>query len=147
MCNVQVQTGLYSYLMHWFKYRVNWMDMEHISLPLLAISVARNFEQKVAKFQKTPKDLHQSTFENPKYLHQSSSKRQKYLHQNTKRQILNWFKTSFLPNFQKQPKSSQKDQVAKRKFLQQIGVKSSQICDKSPNMATLLAMVSLLVKF
>ena len=71
-------------------------------------SVARNLEQKVIKFLKTQKDLHQSTFENPKYLHQISFKRQEYLHQSTKEWIQNWSKTGLkpvcLPNFQKKPK-------------------------------------------
>ena len=57
-------------------------------------SVARKFEQKV-KFQKTPKDLHQSTCENPKYIHQSSFKRQKYLHQSKQRQSQNQFFAKF----------------------------------------------------
>ena len=34
----------------------------------MKLSVARKFEQKVAKFYKIPKDLHQSTFENIKAL-------------------------------------------------------------------------------
>ena len=43
---------------------------------ILENSVARKFEEKVAEFQKIPKDLHQSSFENPKHPNQSSFKRQ-----------------------------------------------------------------------
>ena len=75
-----------------------------------------NLEQKVAKFYKTQKDIHQSTLENPKYLHQW------------------WFKTGSKPvfhqTFKSSQKSSQNGKVAKRKFWHQIGVISSQICDK-----------------
>ena len=85
------------------------------------LSVARKFEQKVAKFEKTPKYLHQSTCENPKYLHQRSFKRQKYLHQSTKRKSQNRFKTGlkpvFIQIFKSSQKSSQKEQVAKEKIL------------------------------
>ena len=62
-------------------------------------NVARMFEQKVAKFKKTPKNLHQSTFENPKYLHRRSSKRPNYLYQSTKRKSQNRFKTGLKPVF------------------------------------------------
>ena len=64
-------------------------------------------EQKVAKFQKTPKDLHQSTFDNPKYLHQS-----------TKRQTQN----QFLQIFKSRQKSSQKEILV-----------AANWCQKQPN--------------
>ena len=76
-------------------------------------NVARKFEQKVAKFQKTPKDLHQSNLEKPKNLHRSSFKRQEYLHQSTKRQSQNqlFAKFSKVAKKAKLPKrpSSQKE--------------------------------------
>ena len=37
-----------------------------------SLSVDIKFEEKVAKFKKTPKDLHHSSYENPKYLLQWS---------------------------------------------------------------------------
>ena len=49
-------------------------------------SAAKNFEQKVAKICKTPKDLHQhqSNFKISKDLPQRPPKCQKYLHQSSK---------------------------------------------------------------
>ena len=42
------------------------------------------FEQKIAKFFKTPKDLHQSNFKITKDLHQRPPKSQEYLNQSSK---------------------------------------------------------------
>ena len=53
-------------------------------------SAARKFEQKVAKFKKNPKDLHQRPPKSLKYLHQSSKNYDK-----------NRFKQGFLTIFEK----------------------------------------------
>ena len=45
---------------------------------------ARKFEQKVAKFLKTTKDLHPTNFKISKDLHQRPPESQKYLHQTSK---------------------------------------------------------------
>ena len=81
-----------------------------LQLPIVIwSSVARNFEQKVAKFLKTPKDLHQTIKALLKTQNiQSSSKRPKYLHQSTKRKSQNRFKTGLKPVFSQISKSSQK---------------------------------------
>ena len=63
-------------------------------------SAARKFEQKVAKFLKTPKDLHQSNFKILKDLHQRPPKSQIYLHQSSKNYAINRFK-QFLTIFEK----------------------------------------------
>ena len=76
-------------------------------------SAARKFELEVSKFWKTPK-----------YLHQSSFKWQKYLHQRTKRKSP--FQTGFQPVVCQIFKSSQKCQVAKIKFWQQIVSKEAK---------------------
>ena len=66
-----------------------------ISLKILS-SAARKFEKKVAKFLKTPKDLHQSNFKITKDLHQRPPKSQKFLHQSSKNYAKNWFKQVLL---------------------------------------------------
>ena len=96
-------------------------------------SVAKKFEEKVAKFQKNPKQL-----EKTKYLYQIF-KIQKYLHLNRKSISQTSFKQvsclSFISN--KKGKVAKKGKVYKFNFWSQNWVKSSQIGIKSPKMAPL----------
>ena len=64
-------------------------------------SAARKFEQKVAKFLKTPKVLHQRNFKVLKDLHQRPLKSQKYLHQSSENHAQNLFKQVFMLIFEK----------------------------------------------
>ena len=64
-------------------------------------SAARKFEQKVAKFLKTPKDLHQSNLKISKDLHQRPPKIQKHLHQSSENHAKNLFKQVFMTIFEK----------------------------------------------
>ena len=64
-------------------------------------SAARNIGQKVAKFLKNPKDLHQSNLKISKDPHQRPPKSQKYLHQSSNNHAINPFKQGFLIIFEK----------------------------------------------
>ena len=87
-------------------------------------SAARKFEKKIAKFLKTPKDLHQSNFKITKDLHQRPPKSQKYLHQSTKNYVKNWFKQVFLIFLKSSPKKSQilksPNQKTDRQMVQKV---------------------------
>ena len=100
------QSGLY-YILCFISEKTLW------GLVVNLHSVARNFLQKVAKFQKTPKHLHQSTFENPKYLQHSSSKSQNAYIKAQKERSKTGLKPVFCQTFKRSQKSSQKGQVAK----------------------------------
>ena len=64
-------------------------------------NAVRNLAQKVAKFLKTPKDLHQSNFKITKDLYQTPPKSQKYLHQSSKNYAKNRFKQVLFNFFEK----------------------------------------------
>ena len=84
------------------------------------ISAARKFEQKVAKFLKTPKDLHQSNFKITKDLHQRPPESQKCLHQSSKNRFFWQFSKS-------RPKSSQIAKSPKQIIGHQMVQKVAQI--------------------
>ena len=83
-------TCLLSLTTPFFCIRISW-----------STSAARKFEQKVAKFLKTPKDLHQSNLKISKDLHQRPPKIQKYLQQSSENHAKNLFKQVFMTIFEK----------------------------------------------
>ena len=97
-----------------------------------ATSAARKFWAKLAKFLKTPKDLHQSSFEISKDLHQRPLKSQKYLHQSSKNQ----FEPVFLTKFWKEAQKVAKFQSSKCQKKLPKAHKSRQRLIKVANFAT-----------
>ena len=117
----------------WFRLKkatLTWQSyIDGVTLILVKVvcSAARKFEQKVAKFLKTPKDLHQSNFKISKDLHQRPSKSPKYLHQSSKNNAKNQFKQVFSKFSKSSPKSSQIAKSPKQNIGRQMVQKVAQM--------------------